>query len=70
MAELGLARDAFAAYDWPGKVRELQNVIQRALIGARGRLALHLPADPSPGLASDDVPAAALEDRRRSTGGG
>ncbi|MFT7542445.1 MAG: transcriptional regulator with GAF, ATPase, and Fis domain [Gammaproteobacteria bacterium] len=36
--------DLLCAYDWPGNIRELQNVIQRALIGAqRGRLAVHLP---------------------------
>ena len=36
--------DALLAYDWPGNIRELQNVIERALIGARkGQLALDTP---------------------------
>lgn len=36
---------ALKRYDWPGNIRELQNVIERALIGAReGRLALDIPS--------------------------
>ncbi len=36
--------DALQSYDWPGNIRELQNVMQRALIGAQqGRLALDIP---------------------------
>jgi DNA-binding NtrC family response regulator len=30
------ARDALAAYDWPGNIRELQNRIQRATVTAAG----------------------------------
>jgi DNA-binding NtrC family response regulator len=29
---------AFAGYDWPGNIRELQNVIERAVIISRGRI--------------------------------
>lgn len=39
-ANPGFAPDAFfqlMAYDWPGNIRELQNVIERALIISRGR---------------------------------
>tara|TARA_R110002095_G_scaffold28131_3_gene28141 strand:+ start:101 stop:457 length:357 start_codon:yes stop_codon:yes gene_type:complete len=28
--------EALKAYEWPGNIRELQNVIERALIGIRG----------------------------------
>jgi PAS domain S-box len=36
------------AYDWPGNIRELQNVIERATILSRGRrLFFDLPANPS-----------------------
>jgi DNA-binding NtrC family response regulator len=31
---------AFADYDWPGNIRELQNVIERAVILSRGRITL------------------------------
>lgn len=39
-AHPGFASDAFfqlMAYDWPGNIRELQNVIERALIISRGK---------------------------------
>ena len=42
------------AYDWPGNVREMQNVIERAVILARGEQLLRFDV-PS------DVPAAARE---------
>ncbi|MBZ5570236.1 MAG: hydrogenase, partial [Acidobacteriia bacterium] len=38
------------SYTWPGNIRELQNVIERAVILARGgtlRIALHQAASPS-----------------------
>jgi transcriptional regulator with PAS, ATPase and Fis domain len=31
---------AFAGYDWPGNIRELQNVIERAVILSSGRITL------------------------------
>ncbi len=39
----------FLAYDWPGNVREMQNVIERAVILARGgqRLRFDVPSDVS-----------------------
>ncbi len=41
---LGLQR-----YDWPGNIRELQNVIERAVITAHaGRLSFDLPTDAQP----------------------
>ncbi|MGE5248564.1 MAG: sigma 54-interacting transcriptional regulator, partial [Verrucomicrobiota bacterium] len=45
------ARAALAAYRWPGNIRELQNVIERAVILARGRIErshLNLEAAPAP----------------------
>ena len=37
--------DALTAYPWPGNIRQLQNVIERAVILATGeRLEVHLPA--------------------------
>ena len=36
-------------YDWPGNIRELQNVIERAVITANaGRLSFDLPTDDQP----------------------
>jgi transcriptional regulator with GAF, ATPase, and Fis domain len=36
-------------YDWPGNIRELQNVIERSVITAHaGRLSFDLPTDPVP----------------------
>ncbi|MFT7665481.1 MAG: transcriptional regulator with GAF, ATPase, and Fis domain, partial [Planctomycetota bacterium] len=38
--------NALLEYEWPGNIRELQNVIERALIGARdGKLALEVPTN-------------------------
>lgn len=46
--------DALQAYSWPGNIRELQNVIQRALIGAqKGRLKLDIPT-PGGAAVSDE----------------
>jgi transcriptional regulator with GAF, ATPase, and Fis domain len=40
---------ALMAYDWPGNIRELQNVIERAVITASaGRLSFDLPTDAHP----------------------
>jgi len=39
--------DALAAYDWPGNIRELRNVVERAMILSRGEtLELQSPLDP------------------------
>ncbi len=39
---------ALQSYDWPGNIRELQNVMERAAITSRsGRLLLELPGAPS-----------------------
>jgi len=48
--------DALTGYDWPGNIRELRNLIERAVIFARGgALDFELPArDPSPA----QIPAA------------
>ena len=41
------------AYDWPGNIRELQNVVERAVILARGgTIELPLPEEPSPAPAT------------------
>ena len=66
---LGLQR-----YDWPGNIRELQNVIERAVITAHAdRLSFDLPTDvqpekPSPAEVSQSTEAAIIsygEMRRR-----
>jgi transcriptional regulator with PAS, ATPase and Fis domain len=38
------AWDALVQYPWPGNIRELQNVIERAVILSHGS-ALHIPRD-------------------------
>jgi DNA-binding NtrC family response regulator len=48
------ARQALEAYDWPGNIRELQNVIERAVILAAGeideeQLNIEMPSKPLPG---------------------
>jgi transcriptional regulator with GAF, ATPase, and Fis domain len=61
------------AYDWPGNARELQNVVERAVIGARfGPLQFLLPEAPAappapvPALPLDDiVPEAEMIRRER-----
>jgi formate hydrogenlyase transcriptional activator len=51
--------DALVRYAWPGNVREMQNIIERAVILSRGP-ALHIPADDlKPGTARADGPAGA-----------
>ncbi|MBI4589460.1 MAG: sigma-54-dependent Fis family transcriptional regulator [Candidatus Rokubacteria bacterium] len=42
------ALDRLVGYDWPGNVREMENVIQRAMVMARGGVILpeHLPIGP------------------------
>jgi PAS domain S-box-containing protein len=43
--------DRLQSYSWPGNIRELQNVIERALITSNGAdLKLDLPDDPKPSL--------------------
>jgi formate hydrogenlyase transcriptional activator len=51
--------DALVRYPWPGNIREMQNVIERAVILSPGP-ALHIPAnDLMPGTAPVDMPAGA-----------
>ena len=47
-------------YDWPGNIRELQNVIERAVIASRlGSLKLELPGIAQSGTAPSGSPASA-----------
>ena len=48
--------DAFQSYHWPGNIRELQNVIERAVILARGRV-LHVD-EPLDAVATETAPLA------------
>ncbi|MCG6114829.1 MAG: sigma 54-interacting transcriptional regulator [Mesorhizobium sp.] len=59
------------AYSWPGNIRELQNVLERAVILARdGILAIDLPSSPGPvqrtPVASSSAPIRSDEQRRRA----
>ena len=43
-------------YDWPGNIRELQNVVERAVITANsGRLSFDLPTEENHGISADRV---------------
>ncbi|MCZ6655213.1 MAG: sigma 54-interacting transcriptional regulator, partial [Planctomycetota bacterium] len=49
------ATNALVAYDWPGNIRELRNVVERAMIlSRRGKLELSSPLDSRP---NQHVPA-------------
>jgi transcriptional regulator with GAF, ATPase, and Fis domain len=48
------AVEALAAYDWPGNIRELENVLERAVVLADG-----------PAVTLDDLPAELRQDGRR-----
>ena len=67
--ELEITKDQAAllsAYDWPGNIRELQNVMERAvLLSMDGSLNLNLPADKqtAPGQRFADLPT--LDDLQR-----
>src|SRR5262245_3655160 len=57
---------AFMAYDWPGNIRELQNVIERAVIMSDGGV-LPNPLPPPPGAqAVLTVPATTLHEADRT----
>lgn len=48
--------ETLRAYAWPGNARELQNVMERAMILARhGRLHFHLPGDTAPASKPEDT---------------
>jgi len=48
------ALEMFAKYDWPGNIRELRNVVERAMVGAKGSqiqvddLSFSFPSSPRP----------------------
>ncbi len=57
---------AIRSYDWPGNIRELKNVIERAVILSRGdvlRLELSMPSEASPGALAASEPASSEDDR-------
>jgi formate hydrogenlyase transcriptional activator len=64
IAESAMA--ALSTYQWPGNIRELQNVVERAVILARGSV-LDLTDFELPGLGSESLPGARSgpEDERR-----
>jgi DNA-binding NtrC family response regulator len=53
------AQQRLLAYDWPGNIRELQNVLERALVLAEQDVIgpEHLPAEVRPGGVPADAPA-------------
>ena len=53
------AQQRLLAYDWPGNIRELQNVLERALVLAEQDVIgpEHLPAEVRPGGGPADAPA-------------
>jgi transcriptional regulator with GAF, ATPase, and Fis domain len=61
------ARDILQAYAWPGNVRQLENVVQRLVIGTPHETII--PADLPPDIAREaqTLPVAPRHDRRRST---
>lgn len=53
---------ALAGYDWPGNIRELENMLERAIILANGESDItlsHIPADMTPTLHAQRSPAEA-----------
>jgi len=54
------ALDHFAHYDYPGNVRELKNIVERAVYMAQGEVLT--PADVDAALPPDAAPAAAQDD--------
>jgi len=69
------AMDALVSYSWPGNIRELENLLERAVILSPGkelrvpfselRNALPAPADESPLTISTTAPVATLEEAER-----
>ena len=60
------ARTALLAYPWPGNIRELQNVIERAVILSSGEIeSRHLNLDPLPSPAPH--PTGVLQEKERET---
>ena len=67
----GIAQDTMdllSRYDWPGNIRELQNVIERAVVLSRGPIlklgANLLPATNAGGKSAADVPGLDLDGHR------
>ncbi len=63
------ALDALQGYSWPGNLRELRNVLERAVLLAGGGIIhahdLPLPMDVRTGSAAEDVPLSLQEVERR-----
>ncbi len=65
------AADALMAHDWPGNIRELRNILERALLLARGTvmdaglLHLYRPTAPDPGGSADYPVELTLEELER-----